>query len=73
MYKPDSPAPYSPDVLKGLDEFLSKTAGNVLSQTELETTLNGLSEVPPWLGDNVIMFLASGPYAVGPKIGRRRR
>jgi len=67
VYKPDSPAPYSPDDLKGLNEFLGKTAGTVLSQTELETTLNGLSEMPPWLGDNIIMFLASGPYAVGPK------
>jgi CRISPR-associated endonuclease/helicase Cas3 len=67
VYAPESPAPYSDDDLKGLDEFLRETAGKVLSQTALEATLNGLRELPPWLGDNVIMFLTSGPYAVGPK------
>lgn len=67
VYAPDSPAPYSPDDLKGLQEFVGKTTGKELSQTDLETTLEGLTETPPWLGDNVIMFLASGAYAVGPK------
>ncbi len=68
VYKPDAPAPYDPNTdLKGLDEFLGTTAGKQLSQMDLETTLNNLVEVPPWLGDNVIMFLTSGPYAVGPK------
>jgi len=67
VYEPDTPAPYSPDDLKGLEEFLRKTAGRSLSQLDLETTLGGLHELPPWLGDNVIMFLASGPYAVGPR------
>ena len=67
VYKSDSDAPYTADDLRGLDEFLGKTAGRPLSQTDLETTLNELAEVPPWLGDNIIMFLESGPYAVGPK------
>ncbi len=67
VYKADSELPYDADDLKGFDEFLGKTVGRPLSQTDLETTLNGLTEVPPWLGDNAIMFLASGPYAIGPK------
>jgi CRISPR-associated endonuclease/helicase Cas3 len=67
VYEPDAPAPYTPDDLKGFDEFLSKTVGKELSQSHLETVLYGLTELPPWYGDNVIMFLASGPYAVGPK------
>ncbi len=67
VYKADSDLPYSTDDLKGREEFMSKTTGRPLSQTDLESTLNGLTETPPWLGDNVIMFLKSGAYAVGPK------
>ena len=67
VYQPDSEAPYSPEDLKGLAEFLGETDGRTLNQAGLEAALRGLSELPPWLGDNVIMFLASGPYAVGPK------
>ena len=67
VYKADSDLPYSTDDLKGREEFMSKTTGRPLSQTDLESTLNGLAETPPWLGDNVIMFLKSGAYAVGPK------
>jgi CRISPR-associated endonuclease/helicase Cas3 len=67
VYKPESPTPYTADDLKGLEEFLNKTAGKPLSQSVLETTLGELKETPPWLGDNVVMFLESGAYAVGPK------
>lgn len=67
VYKADSDLPYSTDDLKGREEFMSKTTGRPLSQTDLESTLNGLTETPPWLGDNVIIFLKSGAYAVGPK------
>ena len=67
VYEPDSPAPYTVDDLKGFDEFLEKTMGKELSQTNLEDTLKGLSEIPPWYGDTLISFLTSGPYAVAPK------
>jgi len=67
VYDPDSDLPYDADDLKGFAEFLDKTKDKPLSQTDLELTLTNLSEFPPWFGDNVIMFLESGPYAVGPK------
>lgn len=67
VYKPESESPYSPDDLKGFDEFMGKTIDRPLSQTDLESTLDGLKDTPPWLGDNITMFLASGAYAVGPK------
>lgn len=67
VYDPGDMNPYSPDDLKGLDEFLQATTGKELSQTTLEEALAGLHEIPPWLGDNPVMFLQSGPYAVGPK------
>jgi len=67
VYDPESDLPYDADDLKGFAEFLDKTKDKPLSQTDLELTLTNLSEFPPWFGDNVIMFLESGPYAVGPK------
>lgn len=67
VYKPDSELPYSPDDLKGLTEFLDTAAGKELSQSGLEATLDGLKDIPPWPGDNSVMFLVSGAYAVGPK------
>lgn len=64
---PAGPTPYEANDLKGLDEFLDKTAGRELCQTDLETTLYGLSEIPDWYGDVPAMFLKSGPYASSPK------
>lgn len=68
VYPPESEAPYEANDLKGLPEFLNLVGGRDLSQVDLEAALNDpATPCPEWQGDRTVMFLASGPYAVGPK------
>jgi CRISPR-associated endonuclease/helicase Cas3 len=68
LYRSDSEAPYDANDLKGLPEFVAMVRDRDLSQVDLEAALNDpATPCPDWLGDRTVMFLASGPYAVGPK------
>ncbi len=68
VYQPDNEAPYDANDLKGVPEFLNLVCDRDLSQVDLEAALNDpATPCPGWLGDRIVMFLASGPYAVGPQ------
>jgi CRISPR-associated endonuclease/helicase Cas3 len=68
VYAPESEAPYEPNDLRGLPEFLRLVGSRDLSQVDLETALNHPdTPCPEWLGDRQVMFFASGPYAVAPR------
>jgi CRISPR-associated endonuclease/helicase Cas3 len=66
VYPPDEPAPYSPNDLTGVPEFLSAVADCKLSQDDLEAALLKVPSPEPE-GDPLSRFLTSGPYAVSPK------
>jgi CRISPR-associated endonuclease/helicase Cas3 len=63
VYKPGFDLPYSPEDLVGLTEFLDLTNGRELSQDDLEKAMARVP-CPPWGGDTLCSFTASGPYAV---------
>lgn len=63
VYRPADPAPYSPEDLTGLPEFLELVKDKELSQTAIEEALESVP-CPPWGGDKLSMFLESGPYAL---------
>lgn len=67
VYTPDAEAPYSPNDLRGVPEFLSRIDGKDLSQSDLEAIMTSLKEQPEREGDPDSQFLASGAFAVGPR------
>jgi CRISPR-associated endonuclease/helicase Cas3 len=68
VYPPDGPqpdAPYKPEDLTGVPDFLSEIAtGKPVGQSALETALRNHGRKPPQ-GDRLVQFVISGPYADG--------
>lgn len=68
VYTPDAEAPYSPNDLRGVSEFLDRIVGKDLSQANLETIMTSDDlPTPEREGDPDSQFLASGAFAVGPR------
>lgn len=64
VYDPTDKAPYSPNHLKGVSQFIERTAGRDLSQADLEAIMQAVPSPDPE-GDPDSQFLTSGAFAVG--------
>jgi CRISPR-associated endonuclease/helicase Cas3 len=65
VYKPETPAPYEPEDLLGLEAFLQMLAGReAFHQGDLERALADAPQRPP-MGDKACSFVQSGAYAFG--------